>query len=180
MTLHSNADDGSPAWATPRSGAVDVTARPGDRRRTIGIAVVVAILATVHFADHVVRGRLVHSRHLSPLWDHSGWPFEDRFSPFTVSLVAVYGLLLTGIVFTGRGRLAAGYWLVTAVVLAGIVVFVHFVPGSRTETPAVILDSYDEPAIGIPAVLITFAIVVSLVVMAVNAVVVARRSGRWW
>lgn len=159
---------------------VDVTARRGDRRRTLRIAVVVAILATVHFVDHAVRGRLVHSRNLDPLWNHSGWPFEGRFSPFTVSLAVVYGLLLIGIVLTRRGRTWAGYWLATAVVLGGVVAFVHFVPGSRTETPAVILGTYDEPAIGIPAVLITFAIVVCLIVMAVNAVLVARRSERWW
>jgi hypothetical protein len=162
------------------SHADGLSARAGDRHRTIRIAVVVAIFAAVHFVDHAVRGRLVHSRNLNPLWDHSGWPFESRFSPFTVSVVVVYGLLLAGIVLIGRGRMWAGYWLATAVVLGGIVVFVHFIPGSRTETPAVILGSYDEPAIGIPAVLITFAIVVSLVVMAVNAVLVARRSGRWW
>jgi hypothetical protein len=162
----------------PRAGGV--TARVEDRRRTICIAVVVAVLATAHFVDHAVRGRLVHSRHLSSLWDHSGWPFEGRFSPFTVSLVVVYGLLFTGIVLTRRGRMWAGYWLATAVVLGGIVVFVHFIPGSRTETPAVILGSYDEPAVGIPALVVLYAIVVCLVVMAVNAVVLARRSGRWW
>jgi hypothetical protein len=100
--------------------------------------------------------------------------------PFTVSLVVVYGLLLTGIVLSWRGRMWAGYWLVTAVVLGGIVVFVHFIPGSRTETPAVILGSYDQPPVGIPALVVLYATVVSLVVMAVNAVVVARRSGRWW
>jgi hypothetical protein len=141
---------------------------------------VVVILATAHFVDHAVRGRLVHSRGLNPLWDHSGWPFESRVSPFTVSLVVVYGLLLTGIVLTRRNRAWAGYWLATSVVLTGVVVFVHFIPGSRTETPAVILASYDEPAIGILAVVVTFAIVLCLLVMAFNAVDLARRSRRWW
>ena len=143
------------------------------------VAVVVTVLATVHFVDHVIRGRLVHSRGLNPAWNHSGWPFEDRFSPFTVSLVVVYGLLLTGIALTRRGRFWGGYWLATAVVLGGIVTFVHFV-GSRAETPAVILASYDNPAAGVPAVFITFAILLSLVVMAFPAIDVARRSRRWW
>jgi hypothetical protein len=142
--------------------------------------VVVLVLGTAHFIDHAVRGRLVHSRHLNAAWDHSGWPFESRFSPFTMSLIAVYGLLLTGIVLTRRERLRAGYWLITAVILAGIVIFVHFVPGPRTETPAVIMGSYDQPSIGIPAVVDTFAIVAALIAMAYNAVYVARRSGRWW
>ena len=162
------------------SRAVGMTARPEDRRGAIRIAGVLAILATVHFVDHAVRGRMVHSRHLNPLWYHSGWPAEGQFTPYTASLVVVYGLLLTGIVLTRRGPMRAGYWLATAVVIGGVVAYVHFIPGSRTETPAVILGSYDEPAIGIPAVLVTFAIVACLVVMAVNAVVAARRSGRWW
>ena len=147
--------------------------------RMIRVAVVVTVLATAHFVDHVIRGRLVHSRGLDPAWNHSGWPFEDRFSPFTVSLVVVYGLLLTGIALTQRDRLWAGYWLLTAVVLGGIVTFVHFL-GSRAETPAVILASYDNPTAGVPAVFITFAILLSLIVMALTAIDVGRRSRRWW
>jgi uncharacterized BrkB/YihY/UPF0761 family membrane protein len=166
------------------SGAAEYVSGDGSARATLRgrmtrIAWVVTILATVHFADHVVRGRLVHARGLDPLWDHSGWPFESRFSPFTVSLVVVYALLLTGIVFTNRNRLWAGYWLVTAVILAAIVTFVHFI-GSRAETPAVIINSYGGGAIGTLAVLVTFAIVLCLVVMAVNAVDVARKAKKWW
>ncbi len=161
---------------------MSVTERSPDaapRGRMIRVAVVVTVLATAHFVDHVIRGRLVHSRGLDPAWNHSGWPFDDRFSPFTVSLVVVYGLLLTGIVLTRRGRFWAGYWLATAVVLGGIVTFVHFV-GSRAETPAVILASYDNAAAGVPAVVVTFAILLGLVVMALTAIDVARRSRRWW
>src|ERR671921_46555 len=159
-----------------------VSRRSGDaafKGRMIRVAVAVTVLATAHFADHVIRGRLVHSRRLDPAWNHSGWPFEDRVSPFTVSLVVVYGLLLTGIALTRRGRLWAGYWLATALVLGGIVTVVHFL-GSRAETPAVILASYDNPAAGIPAVFITFAILLSLLVMALTAIDVARKSRRWW
>jgi hypothetical protein len=147
--------------------------------RMIRVAVTVTVLATAHFADHVIRGRLVHSRGLDPAWNHSGWPFEDRFTPFTVSLVVVYGFLLTGITLTRRGRLWAGYWLGTALVLGGIVTFVHFV-GARAETPAVMLASYDNPAAGIPAVFLTFVILLSLIVMAVTAIDAARQSRRWW
>jgi hypothetical protein len=160
----------------------DVSQRPRDaafKGRMIWVAVAVTVLATAHFADHVIRGRLVHSRGLDPAWNHSGWPFEDRVSPFTVSLVVVYGLLLTGIALTRQGRLWAGYWLATAIVLGGIVTFVHFL-GSRAETPAVILASYDNPAAGIPAVFVTFAILLSLIVMALTAIDVARKSRQWW
>jgi hypothetical protein len=55
-----------------------------------------------------------------------------------------------------------------------------FHTGLAYRDPAVILGSYDQPAVGIPALVVLYATVVSLVVMAVNAVVVARRSGRWW
>src|SRR5262249_23945186 len=65
------------------AGVSDDAGHPADdrrvhaelRRRTTRIAWVVIILATAHFVDHAVRGRLVHSRGLNPLWDHSGWPF---------------------------------------------------------------------------------------------------------
>ena len=149
------------------------------RRRLIGVAAVTAILATVHFTDHVIRGQLVLDRGLDPAWNHSGWPFQSRFSPFTISLVLVYGLLLGGIVLTLRERVWAGYWLLTAILLGAIVTQVHFVPGPNTESPGVIVDTYGTRAAGIAAVIVTFAVAATLIVMAAQAVWVRRASGRW-
>jgi hypothetical protein len=149
------------------------------RRRLVTVATVTAVLATVHFVDHVIRGQLVADKGLDPAWNHSGWPFQPRFSPFTVSLILVYALLVVGIVFTMRGRLWAGYWLATSVVLGAVVTQVHFVPGPRTESPSVIIDTYGGRAAGIPAVIVTLAIAATLVVMAAQAVRVRRISGRW-
>jgi hypothetical protein len=149
------------------------------RRRLIRVAAVTAILATAHFTDHVIRGQLVLDRGLDPGWNHSGWPFQSRFSPFTVSLILVYGLLLGGIVLTVREQVWAGYWLVTAILLGTIVTQVHFGPGPDTESPSVIIDTYGSPAVGIPAVVITFAIAAILIGMAAQAIWVRRVSGRW-
>ena len=149
------------------------------RRRLIGLAVVVAVLAAAHFADHVIRGELVTDRGLDPAWNHSGWPFQPRVTPFTVSLLLVSTLLLGGIVFTLRGRLWAGYWLGTAIILGAIVTQVHFVPGPNTEYPSVIVATYGSSAAGIPAVIIVLAILAALVFMAVQAIRIRRISGRW-
>jgi hypothetical protein len=149
------------------------------RRRLIGVAALTAALATVHFTDHVIRGQLVLDRGLEPAWNHSGWPFQARFSPFTVSLILVYGLLLGGIALTLRQQVWAGYWLVTAILLGAIVTQVHFGPGANTESPSVIIDTYGTRAVGIAAVTIVFAIAATLVVMAAQAVWVRRVSGRW-
>jgi hypothetical protein len=149
------------------------------RRRLVLTASLVTVLATVHFADHVLRGRLVLDQRLDPSWNHSGWPFQARFSPFTISLVVVYTILLGGIALTLRGRAWAGYWLAAAAVLAAIVTQVHLVPGPNTESPAVILATYGNDLLGVPAVVVTFAIVASLLLLAWQALVVRRRSGRW-
>jgi hypothetical protein len=149
------------------------------RRRLIGVAALTAVLATLHFTDHVIRGQLVLDRGLEPAWNHSGWPFQARFSPFTVSLILVYGLLLGGIVLTLRRQVWAGYWLVTAILLGAIVAQVHFGPGPNTESPSVIMDTYGSRAVGITAVIITFAIAATLIVMAAQAIWVRRVSGRW-
>jgi hypothetical protein len=149
------------------------------RRRLIGVAALTAALATLHFTDHVIRGQLVLDRGLEPAWNHSGWPFQARFSPFTVSLILVYGLLLGGIVLTLRRQVWAGYWLVTAILLGAIVTQVHFGPGPNTESPSVIIDTYGSRAVGITAVSITFAIAATLIVMAAQAIWVRRVSGRW-
>jgi hypothetical protein len=149
------------------------------RRRLIGVAATTAILATLHFADHVIRGQLVLDQGLDPAWNHSGWPFQPRFSPFTISLILVYGLLLGGIVLTLRNQVWSGYWLVTAILLSAIVTQVHFGPGPNTESPSVIIDTYGTHALGIAAVTITFAIAATLIMMAAQAVWVRRVSGRW-
>ena len=149
------------------------------RRRLIGVAAVTAVLATVHFTDHVIRGQLVLDRGLDPAWNHSGWPFQARFSPFTISLLLVYGLLLGGILLTLRDQVWAGYWLGTALLLGAIVTQVHFGPGPNTESPSVIINTYGDRALGSTAVIITFAIAATLIMMAAHAIWVRQVSGRW-
>ena len=150
------------------------------RANFVRIALVTLALATVHFVDHAVRGWFVIERNLPPHWNHSGWPFQPRVSPFTFSLVLVFALLLGGAILTRRRKLWAGYWLTAAVILLGVVTTVHFIPGPNTETPMVIYRSYgDNHIAGLLAVAITFAIVVALITMAAHAVWVRRRSGHW-
>jgi hypothetical protein len=163
-------------WATSEP------AGPGElalRRRLVAVAAVTAVFGGLHFVDHVVRGRLVVDRGLNPAWDHSGWPFEARFSPFTVSLTLVSVLLLGGILFTLRGRLWAGYWLGVATVLCLLVMQVHFLGGARSEFPSVIYGTYGRAVPGGVALADLAATIASLLVMAVNAVQVRRVSGRW-
>lgn len=152
------------------------------RRRLVLVAAALAVLAALHFADHAVRGELVRHRGLDPDWDHSGWPFKPEFTPFNVAFVAVFGLLLGGIVFTRRHRLWAGYWLATSIVVGAIVVWVHFLAGfagGSAESPSVIQNSYDNRALSVPALIIVFGIIGGLLTMAVQAVWVHRVSGRW-
>jgi hypothetical protein len=78
----------------------------------LGAAASVTIFGFFHHFDHVVRG------------NHSGWPFEEAVTPFTFSLL-IYALLLPGLYLTAKGRLMAGYWLITAVVGLALVVWVH-------------------------------------------------------
>ena len=73
----------------------------------------------------------------------------------------------------------AGYWPGTAILLGAIVTQVHFGPGPNTESPSVIIETYGSRAVGITAVVITFAIAATLIVMAAQAIWVRRVSGRW-
>jgi hypothetical protein len=146
------------------------------RRRTLLIAWVTVGLATLHFIDHVIRGYRVIDHGLDPSWNHSGWPFLPQFTPFTASLVGVYGLLGVGIWLTSHGRAGRRYWLTVAVLLGALVVSVHFL-GAQAETPAVIYQSWGNPVLGAVAVANTIAVIASVLAMGVNAVLVARRSG---
>ncbi len=147
------------------------------RRRMLLIAWITVGLATLHLIDHVIRGYRVIDHGLDPSWNHSGWPFLPEFTPFTASLVGVYGLLGVGIWLTGRGRAGARYWATVAVLLGALVVSVHFL-GARAETPAVIYRSWGHPVLGVVAVANTVAVIAAVLAMGVNAVLVARRSGR--
>ncbi len=146
------------------------------RRRTLLIAWVTVAVATLHFVDHVIRGYYVIDHGLDPSWNHSGWPFLPEVTPFTASLVGVYGVLGVGIWATTRGRVGAGYWSVTALLLGVLVVSVHFL-GARAETPAVIYRSWGSPVAGAVAVVDTFAVIAVVLAMGLNAVVVGIRSG---
>ena len=163
---------------TPPPPATDAALR----QRLIVLAAAITALALLHHVDHVIRGDLVLSYALPAFWNHSGWPFQPPVTPFTASL-AIYLLLVPGISFTLRGRLWAGYWLGTAIVLGAIIVVVHFLPGPRTETPRVIYSTYarsvESTGAGVLALVDVFAIVVLVVLLALLAIRVRRLSGRW-
>jgi hypothetical protein len=151
------------------------TGKAVPRRRLLIVAWVTLGLATLHFADHAIRGYYVIEHGLDPAWNHSGWPFLPEFTPFTGSLIGVYGLLGVGIWLTARGRVWARYWLVTAVLLGALVVWVHFL-GPQAETPAVIYRSWGDPLPGIVAVINTIAVIVTVLALGITAVLVGRRS----
>lgn len=148
------------------------------RRGFIWIAVGIMVLGGLHFVDHVIRGVVVVERGLDPTWNHSGWPFRDEVTPFTFSLVGVYLILGLGIALTVARRAWAGFWLAAAVVLLGVVVFVHFL-SAVAETPAVILNTYGDPVPGIAALADLFLLGATLLMLAGYAVRVRLASGRW-
>lgn len=164
--------------------------RPGEvrdtrlRRRLVLLAAAAAVLALLHFVDHAIRGEAVVSRGLNPMWNHSGWPFDnhtDKPYIFPISFVVVFGLLLGGILFTVRGRLWAGYWLGTSVALTAFLLFIHFVGFSKgaAETPSVIAMSHEDAVLSISALVILFGLIVVLLVLAVQAARTRQRYRRW-
>ncbi len=150
---------------------MDVTTRPQlaqTKLRTwlLGAAAGVAVFGIFHHVDHVVRG------------NHSGWPFEDAVTPFTFSLL-IYALLLPGLYLTAKGRLMAGYWLFTAVVGLGLVVWVHFVPTGDYEAPIDdIYAVYGSPLAGLFALVVLAGLVISLAMLATTAIETLRTTKR--
>lgn len=154
------------------------------RRRLLIIAAIAAILSSLHFADHAIRGELVVNNGLNPKWNHSGWPFNthsDKPYIYPISFLLVMGLLVGGMFPTLRNRLEAAYWLGTSIVLLTFVVFVHFVgfsPGAA-ETPYVICMSYQTTTPCVLAMIDLLGLFASLVALAAAAVQLRRSSGHW-
>ncbi len=147
----------------------------GARRQLAAAAALVTLLAVLHHTDHVIRGDLVVENGLPPTWNHSGWPFQDRVTPFTASL-GVYLLLIPGIVLTLLLRVGARYWVITAIVLGAIILVVHFVPASpETEYPSVIYSTYDGGVGGLLALADVFALVAAITVLGGLGVRARRR-----
>ena len=115
---------------SPLTEGRDETLYGSLRRRFVFLASAYAVLAFLHFADHAIRGELVVNGRLDANWNHSGWPFNnhsDKPYIFPMSFIVVFGLLFGGIYFTVRGRLWAGYWLTTSILLFAFLATVHFV-----------------------------------------------------
>jgi hypothetical protein len=82
----------------------DLRARPTGRFAAAEAAVFAVVgLALLHHTDHVLRG------------DHSGWPFKDELTPFTISLV-IYPLAFVVMLQRRRPWLRVG--LMSAAFLA--------------------------------------------------------------
>ena len=118
--------------------------------------VTVTVFGFLHHVDHVLRG------------NHSGWPFEEAVTPFTFSLL-IYALLLPGIYMNLRGRIAAGWWLFTAVVALALVFAVHFVGQDRESPIRDIYAVYGSPASGLAALAVLAGLLTSLVALAITA-----------
>jgi hypothetical protein len=136
------------------------------RRWLLVAATSTTVFAIMHHTDHVVRG------------NHSGWPFEEAVTPFTFSLL-IYALLLPGLYLTVKERLMAGYWLFTAVVGLGLVVWVHFVPTGDYEAPIDdIYAVYGSPLAGLFALVVLAGLVISLAMLATTAIEMLRTTKR--
>ena len=135
------------------------------RRWLLIAAAAVTIFGIFHHLDHIVRG------------NHSGWPFQEEVSPFTFSLL-IYALLLPGLYLTWRGRLIAGYWLFTAVVLFVVVTLAHFVGADREQPIRDIYAVYASLVWGSLALVDLAAIYLGLAVLAGVSIQALRRGGR--
>lgn len=153
---------------------------PRHRGSILRLGWITTVLAAAHLADHALRGARLDSHGLPAEWNHSGWPFLDRVTPYTFSLIAVMLILGLGLLGTYRGWLWAGYWLGAALVLGGLVTVVHFLPTEHQESPRIIYESWTgEPVLGALAVANTFTIAALLLLIAANAVRIGLGSRQW-
>lgn len=168
---------GTGTTASEHTGGMTMEREAVLRRRLVLPAVAATLLGILHHADHVIRGNLVVQRGLPAWWNHSGWPFQPEVTPFTASL-AIYVILIGGIFFTLRGKLWAGYWLASSLLLGAVVTLVHFV-GGEAETPSVIFQTYGGGIAPVVAGAVLAGIYVVMAILFTQSIQVRRASGHW-
>ena len=136
--------------------------RVESRRELVIATCLVIVFGVLHHLDHVVRGT------------HSGWPFQSDVTPFTYSLL-IYALLLPGLYLTVRGRVMAGFWIFTSLVILALVASTHLGP-QALESVSSIYTAYKNPIWGTLAVVDLFALLFSLVLLLAVAVRALRAT----
>ncbi len=119
---------------SPGSSSSVMTEGGGRATRTASLIAAATVLSLGHHLDHVVRG------------NHTGWPVTAETTPFTYSL-AIYPLVLLGVVLSRITRAAAGYWLALSGSGTVFLLAVHVGPGAL-EPPGDITGAYGSTQVG--------------------------------
>ena len=120
------------------------------------------LFGLAHHADHVVRG------------NHVGWPITPEVNPFTYSL-AIYPLVVAGLVFSVTGRAGARYWSVVMTLGGGMLVFFHLSPWA-VEPPGDVILPYVDPLWGYVAFAVLLLLIGVVFVGAGYSVLLWRRT----
>ncbi len=136
----------------------------------------VVVLAMLHHADHVLRG------------DHSGWPFKDEFSPFTISLI-VYPIAVLILLQRSRPWLRVGLMGLVYVATQAAHLLVEL-PGDQygmwATNSSTVDDTLGDPnlldlesqALGFVAASISILLSIAMVVTLILLIQEARRQKR--
>jgi len=114
----------------------------------VRLVLAITLLSLSHHVDHLLRGV-------------TGWPLDDEFNPFTVSLF-VYPLIVVALVLSRRGRVGPRFWTVLAGGGALFVLVVHLGPfagDSVTRIPR----QYGSTLAGVAALVVLACLLVALV-----------------
>ncbi len=136
----------------------------------------VVVLAMLHHADHVLRG------------DHSGWPFKDEFSPFTISLI-VYPIAVLILLQRSRPWLRVGLMGLVYVATQAAHLLIEL-PGDQygmwATNSSTVDDTLGDPnlldlesqALGFVAASISILLSIAMVVTLILLIQEARRQKR--
>ena len=125
--------------------------------RLLALVGLATLLSVGHHVDHLIRG------------NHVGWPVTGDVNAFTLSL-AVYPVIVAGVVLTVRDRAGARYWFGVAAAGLGLLGAIHLGPWA-IEPPGDIVDPYAPSPLGYLAFvwLLGLLVVLCLTVLAAAA-----------